>query len=672
MMEHIILGGQRQWIRVQGNPQGPLLLYLHGGPGTAELATADWFLTHLQPSFQVINWDQPGAGKTGGQPETLEQFLSNARELADLLRARHPARPLLLMGHSWGSFLGLLLLQQHPKSFDGFISVGQLVAGAENEVLSHELALKQARRWPLRLIHHALLLERPPYGSNAHALVRKCLYLYLLGGFFKRRSTALPLMYALLTSPHYTLAGKFSYLNQFRRSLRVLQPAIETIDLLETDLSLQVPVLFCIGRHDLVTPPQLAERLFEHLQAPHKQLVMFDDEAHCLHYENPRKFAQVVLAWLQNVQNVAHPPSAAQHAPGSVMTLEQQRARGIVLSHGWNATAYQLLNPGMHYWFSEEHEAVVGYTRRAGVRVVAGAPITLQEHLADVAAAFEQDAARTGETVCYFCADARLASLYERHPRYARLLVGGQPVWNPQHWPELSETRKSLRAQLKRARNKGVRVTAWSSEKAHRHPALEALLDTWLKSKRLPALGFLVEPRTLSFLHDRRVFVAEQHGRPVGFLVASPVPARQGWLVEQIVRHPQAPNGTAELLVDAAARAAATEGSRYFTLGLVPLAQPFMDQPTSNPLWLRLTLRWVRAHGQRFYNFSGLEYFKSKFSPHRWDPIYAITNESTFSVRTLYAVAAAFSDGSPFTLVASALGKAARQELAWQWQRLRD
>lgn len=354
------------------------------------------------------------------------------------------------------------------------------------------------------------------------------------------------------------------------------------------------------------------------------------------------------------------------------MTSEQQRARAIILTHGWNATAYQLLNAGIDYWFSDTHEAVVGYTCRAGVRVVAGAPVAPHAQLAEVAKAFERDAAQAGQRVCYFCADARLQAIYGDQAGYAQVILGGQPVWDPQGWPELIASHKSLRAQLNRARNKEVQVTAWASEKAQGNPELEALLDTWLESKRLPSLHFLVEPHTLSFLHDRHVFVAEQHGRPVGFLISSPVPTRQGWLVEQVIRHPNAPNGTSELLVDAAARAAADEGSAYFTLGLVPLAQKFIEQQSANPLWLRWVLRWVRAHGRRFYNFSGLEYFKAKFSPHRWDPIYAITNEDAFSARTLYAVAAAFSDGSPVALVGNALARAARQELAWQWQRLQS
>lgn len=349
---------------------------------------------------------------------------------------------------------------------------------------------------------------------------------------------------------------------------------------------------------------------------------------------------------------------------------EKKRARDIILRHGWNATAYQLLNPGLRYWFSGTHEALVGYVSKVGVRVVAGAPVAAEGDLAEVAHAFEQDAARAGERVCYFCAEARLEALYGDRTGYAHLLLGAQPVWDPRNWDGMVRSQRSLRAQLNRARNKGVAVSEWPNGKAHQHPELEALLTDWLRSKALPSLHFLVEPQTLSQVRDRRVFVAQQNRKLVGFLLASPVPTRHGWLVEQIIRQPRAPNGTSELLVDTAARTVAAEGSAYLTLGLVPLAQSVTVPPESQPLWLRGTLRLVRAHGQRFYNFAGLEYFKSKFQPHRWDAVYAISNERTFSARSLYAVAAAFSDGSPVRLVAGAVGKAAKQELIWSWQRV--
>ena len=169
----------------------------------------------------------------------------------------------------------------------------------------------------------------------------------------------------------------------------------------------------------------------------------------------------------------------------------------------------------------------------------------------------------------------------------------------------------------------------------------------------------MVEPETLSQLRDRRVFVAEREGSEVvGFTVLSPVPGRNGWLVEQIVRGSNAPNGTAEQLVDAAMRAIAASGSSYASLGLSPLSRCAGLTQLRSPVWLSFALRSLRLYGARFYNFGGLDAFKAKFNPQQWEPIYAIAEGASFPPRALYAIAGAFSGGAPVRLVLRALLRA--------------
>ena len=340
-------------------------------------------------------------------------------------------------------------------------------------------------------------------------------------------------------------------------------------------------------------------------------------------------------------------------------------ARDLVLAHGWNATAYQILNPGIRHWFAAAGDAVVGYVTEGGVRVVAGAPVATEARLAAVAREFEDDAHAAGERVCYFGAEARLESLLATSPSHAFVLLGAQPAWDPSGW-ERATARASLRAQLHRARNKGVEVVELAAAAAERDPSLRACLEAWLTTRGLPPLHFLIEPETLRQLDDRRVFAARRGGATAGFLVASPVPARRGWLIEQFVRSPDAPNGTVELLIDAAVRTLAAEGAGYVTLGLAPLAdRARADPPGTPPLWLRLLLGWMRAHGRRFYDFRGLESFKAKFSPMRWEPVYAIADRARITPRVTWAIAAAFTGGAPASVFARALGRAVRQEVAW-------
>lgn len=343
-------------------------------------------------------------------------------------------------------------------------------------------------------------------------------------------------------------------------------------------------------------------------------------------------------------------------------TSDFRRARDLVLRHGWNSTCFQIVNPGIQHWFGNDGESVVGYVTSKGVRVVAGAPVCPRHSLAEVASAFENEAARSGESVCYFGAEARLEAVYHESPTYSQVSLGGQPVWHPARWASIVDAKRSLRQQFNRARNKGVTISEWTVERAHNDSALRECLDAWLATKGLPPLHFVIEPETLERLENRRVFVAERDSNVEAFLILSPVPQRNGWLTEQFPHRPEAPNGTVELMMDHAIRRLGDEGFEYITLGISPLSHRAKIDSTQNPAWLRFLLAWMRKHGQRFYNFDGLDHFKSKLMPEYWEPVYAISNEPRVSGRTMWAIASAFADNRPLSVFGKGLLKAVQTE----------
>lgn len=341
-----------------------------------------------------------------------------------------------------------------------------------------------------------------------------------------------------------------------------------------------------------------------------------------------------------------------------------QSARQIVIAYGWNATAYQILNPGIRHWFSSNLPSVIGYTQRGRVLLVAGSPICDTASLPAVCNEFERFARSQGCRVCYVCAEERLRSLFAGSPNHATVALGSQPVWNPGAWSSVLRNRASLRAQLHRARNKGVTVESVGVQDAANDPELRRVLQEWLNGRHLPPLRFLVEPNVLDgVLTDRIILLARRGGVPVAFLVASPARARNGYLVELLARSPAAPNGTSELLIDAAMRRFAEDSCEYATLGLVALAHAADDEIGRNPSWLRALMYFARAHANRFYNFRGLEHFRVKMVPERWEPVFAIANQPHFSPCTLYAMGAAFSGIPPWLAIVLGIAKAAREEV---------
>lgn len=309
-----------------------------------------------------------------------------------------------------------------------------------------------------------------------------------------------------------------------------------------------------------------------------------------------------------------------------------------VRKYGYNATAFQVLEPGFEYWFAPDDAGTVAYVDTGSAWVAAGAPLAPAAKLAEVAEQFAEAAARSGRRASFVAVEERFLRAAARLDLQV-LQIGEQPVWDPRAWPAITKASRSLREQLRRARAKGVTIEllepqALADAASPVRAQVEQLLRAWLSSRNLAPLGFLVQLHVFSYLAERRCFIARQHDRVIGFLGMIPVYARGGWFIEDFLREPNAPNGTSELMIDAAMQAAAREGAEFVTLGLSPLAGTVVP-----------ALRWVSRLGATLYDFAGLHAFKAKLKPERWDPIYLAFDARTSAWRALYDMLKALARG---------------------------
>jgi phosphatidylglycerol lysyltransferase len=335
---------------------------------------------------------------------------------------------------------------------------------------------------------------------------------------------------------------------------------------------------------------------------------------------------------------------------------EFRRARELVLKFGWSTISYQILNPGIQLWFSSSFTSVIGYVTTSTHHIAAGAPIGDEKNLTNSVIEFTNFTHAVKKKVCFFGAQERIASILAQQSPTSSILLGTQPIWTPQEWIDRVYAKPSLRAQFARAKNKGVHVELWNRDQPSCNKKLARCLQEWIASRHLPPMHFLVEPNTLDNLEDRIVAAALRDNELVGFCIASPIPMRNGWLIEQIIRGTNAPNGTAELLLEKLIVHLHSLNSSLITLGLSPLSK-HVHSTVDHPFWLRNALRLTRLYGTYFYNFEGLDTFKAKFQPSEWEPVYAITNEPSPTPMTLHAIATAFSGMSPFMFVFKGIAK---------------
>jgi phosphatidylglycerol lysyltransferase len=313
---------------------------------------------------------------------------------------------------------------------------------------------------------------------------------------------------------------------------------------------------------------------------------------------------------------------------------DDARALSLVERFGRTGTAFQVLSPGLSHWFDNDR-GVVAYVDTGRSWVAAGEPVAASAEAIGVAERFVTAAHAVHRRASFFATEGNLAS----SPRFQRVQLGEQPVWDPQQWPAHVTAHRSLREQLRRARAKGIGIRAIDAETLRREPQLvtrlDALVRHWLAARPMPPMRFLAEVAPLDHLAHRRMFVAERANTVVGVLSLAPVPARNGWLFEHLLRDPQAPNGTAELLVDSAMRSLAGDGVQWATLGLAPLSGEV-------PSWMAR----VRSLSRPLFNFAGLAAFKRKLRPQHWEPMYLAYPVGSSSVAALLDGLRAFAGGS--------------------------
>jgi pimeloyl-ACP methyl ester carboxylesterase len=149
-LEPVLLGGVEQWILIRGyDVDNPVLIYLHGGPGSPAIPYGRIAFGGLERHFTVVTWDQRGCGKSyspgiDAQSITLEQLLSDTRELISMMRERFQTDAVYLMGASWGSVLGVFTASDYPELLHGYIGVGQFVNAERTMRLAHAAALNKA------------------------------------------------------------------------------------------------------------------------------------------------------------------------------------------------------------------------------------------------------------------------------------------------------------------------------------------------------------------------------------------------------------------------------------------------------------------------------------------------------------------------------------------------
>ncbi|OFY44213.1 MAG: alpha/beta hydrolase [Bacteroidetes bacterium GWF2_40_14] len=307
------INGVRQGMFIRSkNVTNPVLLYLHGG-------MPDYFLTERYPTglediFTVVWWEQRGSGLSYSsniprESITLDQMISDTKEVTNYLRKRFGQEKIYLMGHSGGTFIGINVAAQFPELYHAYIAVAQMSNQLESERLAYEYMVEQYKvtgnRKMLRKLESAPVNLKDGTPDSYLLLRDKAMHSLGVGTAHDMKSVITGIFFQSLKCPDYTLIEKVKmWSGKARSGVSPLWDEMLSTDLAVEVTEINIPVYFFHGIYDYTVSYNLARDYFNKLKAPIKGFYTFEKSAHSPIFEEPEKSVQIIKNDILNSQSI--------------------------------------------------------------------------------------------------------------------------------------------------------------------------------------------------------------------------------------------------------------------------------------------------------------------------------------------------------------------------------
>ena len=315
----IEIGGIRQgfFIRAE-NPENPVILFLHGGPGSPELPMLIPYeiSERLEKYFTVCYWDQRGAGMSFSKSidpatMTVTQMVEDTRQMTEYLQHRFNQEKIYLIGHSWGSYLGVKTIEKYPENYIAYIGIGQVSDQVESEKLAYDYMLQHA----VEINDKSAVKKLQMFDKNAPDFSKNMNYMtttrgplmnkYGIGFTHENTPSMIDMAKIVLLFEGYTLSEKINYLKGMNFSTNTIWDSVIVDNLFESSTIFKVPIYITQGKYDYQVSHALAREWFEKVEAPDKAFFTFEYSAHGTIIEEPEKFVQIIREIaLKNARNI--------------------------------------------------------------------------------------------------------------------------------------------------------------------------------------------------------------------------------------------------------------------------------------------------------------------------------------------------------------------------------
>jgi pimeloyl-ACP methyl ester carboxylesterase len=301
----IEIGGIPQSMIIQSiDPANPVLLFLHGGPAMTEFFMEQEYPTGLERYFTMVWWEQRGAGMSFSaniSPETMTmaQMISDAVEVSDYLRTRFSQDRILLLGHSWGSYLGIHVAAKAPDRFLAFVGMGQIAYQLRSEIMAHDYLVKfyraRGENAMVRRLEAASVSMESGLSAAWMRLRDAAMHKAGVGHTRDINSVITGIFLPVWRVRAYTLKDKINVWRGKIWSRKFFWENLLRDELSARLTTFKLPIYFFVGQYDHTANPDLARAYFEAIDAPVKGFYVFSDSAHSPLFEQPEYATEILL-----------------------------------------------------------------------------------------------------------------------------------------------------------------------------------------------------------------------------------------------------------------------------------------------------------------------------------------------------------------------------------------
>ncbi|MCR1951290.1 alpha/beta hydrolase [Clostridium sp. DSM 100503] len=302
--EYILIRGLEQYILISGNEKKPVMLFLHGGPGTSQSGFIRKYQNKLEKEFLIVNWDQRGAGKSNikkfSRDElTIENIVKDTECLIEVLLKRFNVKKIYLVGHSFGTIIGIRVVKRIPQYIEGFISIGQIVDINEGDKISYNYLSAITKEYnDKNIIRKLYKLGEPPYKNKLDINALEKIISKYKGDIFKL--SKMKFILKSFSLEYYSMLDWIRFLIGMIRCKRFMYEELYSINLFQEIKEIKVPIYFCVGDNDYHTPAKLIEEYYRFIKAPKKNIYKFKCSAHMPNIEEVDTFYNMCKSIIKN------------------------------------------------------------------------------------------------------------------------------------------------------------------------------------------------------------------------------------------------------------------------------------------------------------------------------------------------------------------------------------